>query len=901
MVKEVLLRQFEAQACESQPPVKHLGPVEETTPEPISGEEWDLPTEFADMLTEVTELLNKSADVGKLKYFLKFLCHPRTCQRYLDMKLYEHCVTPRDIIMALFPQYVNYMHTHLLRGIVEKFGNKRAKSLLKKYEDNFPRKKPLKQMPDPLSDYEVEACIGTKMVKVVYDGDANVNTTTMEDVERVKKVIENSTNIDRIVIVYANQMEGSVVFTFLIPEIVVSSFSYLGEDSRRDLSDQGILRIEVNDLVIDLQSLQAVTKTDICTFTTSGMTDTSQAKIKTDTSQAETKTDNLRTEIESDTSQAETKTDNLRTEIESDTSQAETKTDNLRTEIESDTSQAETKTDNLRTEIESDTSQAETKTDNLRTEIESDTSQAETKTDNLRTEIESDTSQAETKTDNLRTEIESDTSQAETKTDNLRTEIESDTSQAETKTDNLRTEIESDTSQAETKTDNLWTEIESDTSQAETKTDNLRTEIESDTSQVETKTDNLRTEIESDTLEAETKTDTSTYTTYGIKRVPLTEASHCNTEFQQLISEVGTSLAGSVETIKLKDFLQGFSHILYPETQYIDPSFLKDAEFVSQIFTALQPQIINFLNWGILWKAVDAFDIKVMPVFQSYTSRFPPHTKLSTLPDPLSEEEISGFKGIQKLRVTRGGGSRIEWTLSDVQAVREAVEKATGIDCDFIIYAYWEGGFTTHQFTFLIPKSISGIIGELCEEDLAILAGIGVRRLEVDYHTVADNIQELFKELPQTVAPVAEDNRMKTKSFGLEHFIPEDEMEQMSKEEFTRLNTLITSTPAGKLQETCSNDFLKVFAKKMGSWKDLAPYLGINQWDLEDLAEWYPRDEEEQKYVALITWKSIDVNSATYERLVECLLTHGHVDDAKELLLHFQGQYTHLCDHLYFN
>ena len=41
--------------------------------------------------------------------------------------------------------------------------------------------------------------------------------------------------------------------------------------------------------------------------------------------------------------------------------------------------------------------------------------------------------------------------------------------------------------------------------------------------------------------------------------------------------------------------------------------------------------------------------------------------------------------------------------------------------------------------------------------------------------------------------------------------------------------------------------------------------------------------------MALLNWKSIDVTSATYERLLECLLTHGHVDDAKELLLHFQA------------
>ena len=67
-----------------------------------------------------------------------------------------------------------------------------------------------------------------------------------------------------------------------------------------------------------------------------------------------------------------------------------------------------------------------------------------------------------------------------------------------------------------------------------------------------------------------------------------------------------------------------------------------------------------------------------MPTFQFYTNSFPPHTtKLSTLPDPLTEGEISGFKGFQKLQVTRGGGSRIEWTLGDVQVVREAMEKAT--------------------------------------------------------------------------------------------------------------------------------------------------------------------------------------------------------------------------------
>ena len=708
---EIFSKHHQAPVSES---IKHVRPAEErivkaqeprefiSTPMEqrlISDEEWDPPTEFADMLTKIAKQLNKTADVEDLKDFLEFLCHPRTGQRYINIKLYSQCVTPRDIIKALSPQYINFMHTHLLKRIVRKFGNEQSITLLRQYEDNFPCKKPLKRMREPLTIEEMEDCRGSKRMKIVCNGDTNVDNTTREDVERVRQIISRNTGIDDSMIVYAHQTPGSVIFTFLIPEMVVSSFINLDEDSRRDLAKHGILRIEVNNEVIDLQFLHRETKT------------APQQETKAHASQAEASTNTLQPEIKTDMSLAETSTNMSQPETDTDTSQAE-----------------------------------------------------------------------------------------------------------------------------------------------------------------------ARNYI-------------STYTRSGMKRVPLThdspKATHCNSEFQQLISDVGTSLAETVEVSQLKEFLQGFGHILYPESQYIDPSVLNNADSIPHIFTALQPEFINFLNWGILWKAVDAFGIEIAPTFQVYKSRLPSDTRLSALPDPQSEKEISEFKIVQKLRVTRGGGSGIEWTLADVQAVKEAMEKATGIDQDFIIYAYWEGGFNTHQFTFLIPKCISVVFWELCKEDLAILAGIGVQRLEIDYHTVADDIHELY---PQTVAPIRPNNRLETKNFGLEHFIPEDEAERMSEEDFGHLNDLITNIPAGKFQETCSNDVLKVLAKKMGSWKDLAPYLGINQWDLEDLAAMYPGDEQEQRYVALLNWKSIDVNSATYERLVECLLTHGHVGDARELLLYFQGQ-----------
>ena len=709
---EVFSKHHQAPVSES---IKHVRPVEESilkAQEPrefistpmeqrlVSDEEWDPPTEFADALTKIAKQLNKTADVEDLKDFLEFLCHPLTGQRYINIKLYSHCVTPRDIIKALFPQYINFMNTHLLKRIVKKFGNEQSITLLRHYEDNFPCKKPLKKMRDPLTLEETEDCHGSKRIKIVCNGDTDVDNTTREDVERVRQIISRNTGIDVIMIVYAHQTPGSVIFTFLIPEMVVSSFINLDDDSQMDLAKHGILRIEVNNVVIDLQSLQPETKVH-----------TSQPDTKVHMSQAEANTNTLQPEIKTDMSLGEASTN---------------------------------------------------------------------------------------------------------------------------------------ISQSETDTDTSW---------------------------------------------AGTTNYISTYTRFGMKRVPLTHDSpketHCNSEFQQLISDVGISFAETMEVSQLKEFLQGFSHILYPETQYIDPSVLNNADSIPHIFTALQPQFINFLNWGTLWKAADAFDIEIAPAFQLYKSRLPSDTPLSALPDPLSEKEILEFKIVQKLRVTRGGGGGIEWTLGDVQLVKEAIEKATGIDQDFIIYAYWEGGFSTHQFTFLIPKCISIVFWELCEEDLAILAGMGVQRLEVDYHTVADNIHELY---PQTVAPIRTHNRMRTKNFGLENFIPEDEAERMSEEDFGHLNDLVTNVPAGKLQETCSNDVLKVLAKKMGRWKELAPYLGINQWDLEDLAAMYPGDEQEQKYMALLNWKSIDVNSATYERLVDCLLTHGHVGDAKELLLYFQGQ-----------
>ena len=590
-------------------------------------EGWDLSTRFSAMFGEVIELLDQTLQVEKLRRFLRNLSHPRTPMKsYIDPKLYEKCSSTAEVLDTLCPLYINFMHTSLLGRIVKIYGTEDIRKLLREYEDSLPRKKPLKRLGHPLSEEDIEGAIGTKRMKVVYNSGASVDTTTMEHIESVQDAIERNTGIDRIVIVYAKQTPGSVIFTFLIPASVATVFSDLTIDNRRDLAGSGIQSLEVDGVVVDL---------------------------------------------------------------------------------------------------------------------------------------------------------------------------------------------------------------------------------------------NL-----------------STYTAAGIKRVPLKQSPETvkwNHQFQQLTSK--SELLK--EPNKLKEFLLSQSHILYPEFKYINTRLLSDAGSIEEIFSALSPQYMNYLNWSLLLQIADTFNPQSRHTIEEYTSQFPPSTRLKTLPDPLSEEEIVELHGVKRLRVIcEGGGS--DWTLGDVWRVQTALEKATGINRAFLPFAYWESSYSVHDFAFLIPESAVGILEELCDEDLKILAICDVRSIDIDYYQVLTISKETDK-VTQPPIQVQGACRVRTKDFGLEHLIPESIMRQMNREEFSHLTNLITSTPQGKLHESCLDEDLHDLAENMQSWKDLAPYFGVNEWRVEEIEENY-LNEDDQKYQALLCWKGMDPSTATYEGLVECLLRHGHVRDAQYLL-----------------
>ena len=106
--------------------------------------------------------------------------------------------------MALVPQYINFMHTDLLRQIVNKFGDEQSKTLLKQ-KITFLIKKPLKRRHDPIPDEEIEAGTGTKRIKVTM---GDTMATTRKDVKRIQGTISRNRGIDESVIVYGNQRPG---------------------------------------------------------------------------------------------------------------------------------------------------------------------------------------------------------------------------------------------------------------------------------------------------------------------------------------------------------------------------------------------------------------------------------------------------------------------------------------------------------------------------------------------------------------------------------------------------------------------------------------------------------------------------------------------------------------------
>ena len=210
-----------------------------------------LSSDFASMFSTVTDLLNESVDMAKLKDFLGCYSHPLYPEEpYVDPKIYKDASTIKQLIMSLWPQFINFMHYYLLEDIVEKFGCDGAKKVLQQFTDQkYSRKRKLNSLPCPITDGEIEQFQGAKKLKVQVEGDTS--DATVEIIGEIQKVLEKASGIKQAVTTYALYDPGSVLLTFLIPESILHIFSELNTEDLAILADSGVMKLEVNEVVID--------------------------------------------------------------------------------------------------------------------------------------------------------------------------------------------------------------------------------------------------------------------------------------------------------------------------------------------------------------------------------------------------------------------------------------------------------------------------------------------------------------------------------------------------------------------------------------------------------------------------------------------------------------------------
>ena len=208
------------------------------------------------MFSDVTDLLDKSVDVVKLKDFLDSYSHPLyPAQPYVHPKIYKDASTSKQLIKSLCPQFINFMHYYLLEDIVVRFKCDEAKEVLQQYTEqkdsdkNDSKKRKLEDLPHPITDGEIEQFLGTKRLKVELEGDTS--DATVEVIGEIQKTLEKTTGVKRAVIVYACNDPGSVLLTFLIPESILHIFRELNTEDLTILANSGVMKLEVEEVIID--------------------------------------------------------------------------------------------------------------------------------------------------------------------------------------------------------------------------------------------------------------------------------------------------------------------------------------------------------------------------------------------------------------------------------------------------------------------------------------------------------------------------------------------------------------------------------------------------------------------------------------------------------------------------
>ena len=358
------------------------------------------------------------------------------------------------------------------------------------------------------------------------------------------------------------------------------------------------------------------------------------------------------------------------------------------------------------------------------------------------------------------------------------------------------------------------------------------------------------------------------------------ESHHLYREFAIIFPEVTNILSTFVQVSELKTFLESYCHPLHPEQLYMDLKIYRDASTTEQVVKSLFPQYINYMHYYLLEDIVVRFQCdRAKEVLKQYTEqKDSDKSKLKDLPGPITNREIEDFLGANTLKVEVEGDTS-DATVEIINGIQKALEKSTGVKQAVIVYACNNPGCV---LTFLIPESISHIFHELNTEDLTILANSGVMKLEVG-DVVIDNIRQHSTLKSHSVKlEIAADSGEPTKQTGLECYL-QQRVTDMTSERYSHLVEMLESIDPKFLNDNCSEEFLKKFAKNLQDMKKLASYFSLHDWNAEEIVCNYP-DEDDQKYQVLLCWKRAEGSTATYYNLLETFLLHGKVGEVEALL-----------------
>ena len=204
---------------------------------------------FARTVDIVTEQLNNSAPVNKLKQFLSTLCHPLMPEKnFIRRSVYELKITTKEVILSLIPQYINYVSYALLEEIIVTFKSQEAEAALKSYKKET-KKFRLREQSPPTSHEEMDEFQGQKRLKVTVNVDEE--KAALDDVHRVTGAIEQATGISKSSQVFTGWHDSSsVLLVFSIPETVTDIFHHLCAEDLTILANAGITKIQLEDLEI---------------------------------------------------------------------------------------------------------------------------------------------------------------------------------------------------------------------------------------------------------------------------------------------------------------------------------------------------------------------------------------------------------------------------------------------------------------------------------------------------------------------------------------------------------------------------------------------------------------------------------------------------------------------------